>query len=69
MNRRHRAIRANVLATTCALVAFFALSSCATFDRNDVAVKVGDRSLGAEEAQALVGATAQQPTGDQLRAT
>ncbi len=51
------------------MVAVSALSSCATFDRNDVAAKVGDRSLSAKEAQALVGATAQQATGDQLRTT
>jgi hypothetical protein len=61
VNRRRPA----VAATVCALIA---LSSCATFKQNDVAARVGDRTLSPKAAQALIGADAQTSTGDQLRA-
>jgi hypothetical protein len=60
VNRR----RSAVLATTFALAA---VSSCATFNRNDVAAEVDGRSLSAEAAQALVAGTDQPTNGDQLR--
>jgi hypothetical protein len=65
VNRRRSASRATACALT-SLSALVTLSSCATFNRNDVAAKVGDRSLSAEAAQRLAaaGTTA---TGDQLR--
>lgn len=60
MNRR----RSAVLATALALIT---LSSCATFNRNDVAAKVGDRSLSPAAAQALGATGDQSASGDQLR--
>jgi hypothetical protein len=44
-----------------------ALSSCSTFNRNDVAAQVGDRTLTAAAAQSLVVADATKTAGDQLR--
>ena len=45
-----------------------ALASCATFNRNDVAVKVGDRTLSATGVEALAtGGGGAAATGDQLR--
>jgi hypothetical protein len=61
VNRR----RSAVLVAACALIA---LSSCATFNRNDDAAKVGDRSLTAKAAEALAAAGGQPASGDQLRA-
>jgi hypothetical protein len=56
--------------TACALLTLTTLlttlSSCATFNRNDVAAKVGDRSLSAKAAETLA-AAGQTATGDQLR--
>jgi hypothetical protein len=60
VNRRRSAVLAAALAA-------ITLSSCATFNRNAVAAKVGDRSLSAVSAEGLVAATDQAPTGDQLR--
>ncbi len=60
MNRR----RSAVLGTAALLIP---LSACATFNRNDVAAQVGDRSLSTEGAQALAAADAQPASGDQLR--
>jgi hypothetical protein len=48
----------------CASVAF---SSCATFNQNDVAAKIGDRSLSAKAAEALATTGETAATGDQLR--
>ena len=59
MNRRSA-----VFATAASLLA---LSSCATFNRNDVAARVGNRSLSTAAARALVTPDAQQSTGDLLR--
>ena len=44
-----------------------ALSSCATFDRNDVAAQVGDQDLTAQAVEALAATGPQPATGDQLR--
>lgn len=64
MNRRRPA--AVTLIATVTLTALAALSSCATFNRNDVAAKVGDRSLSAQAAESLA-AAGKPATGDQLR--
>ena len=47
--------------------ALLALSSCATFNRNNVAAKVGDRSLTTKEAEELAASGGVAATGDQLR--
>ena len=60
MNRRRSAVLAAALAA-------ITMSSCATFNRNDAAAKVGDRSLSAAAAEGLVAATDQAPSGDQIR--
>jgi hypothetical protein len=52
--------------TACALITLTTLSSCATFNRNDVAAKVGDRTLSAKAAETLA-AAGKTATGDQLR--
>jgi hypothetical protein len=44
-----------------------ALSSCATFSQNEVAAKIGDRSLSAEDVEALAATDDTAATGDQLR--
>jgi PPIC-type PPIASE domain len=62
VNRRPPA----VLAIACALIAA-SVSSCATFDRNDVAAKVGSRSLTSNEVEQLALVDKTVPTGDQLR--
>ena len=62
MNRRASAVLATLLAVS-------ALSSCATFNRNDVAVKVDDRSLSPRDAEDLVGPGVEPASGDQLRGT
>ncbi|MEP7115853.1 MAG: hypothetical protein ABI862_21490 [Ilumatobacteraceae bacterium] len=63
MNRR----RSAVLAIACAVSALV-VSGCATFNQNDVAVKVGDLSLSAKAAENLAATTAgTAATGDQLR--
>lgn len=49
------------------IIACFAFSSCATFNQNDVAAKIGDRSLSAKQAQALAAPGETAATGDQLR--
>jgi hypothetical protein len=64
VNRRSSAAVAAV--TLVALISLTALSSCATFNRNDVAAQVGDRTLSAK-AVAQLAAPAATPTGDQLR--
>ena len=64
MNRR----RSAAVTTACALttlITLTTLSSCATFNRNDAAAKVGDRSLSAKAAETLAAGNA--ATGDQLR--
>jgi hypothetical protein len=43
------------------------LSSCATFNRNDVAARVGNRSITTAAARALVTPDAQHTSGDLLR--
>lgn len=60
MNRRRPA----VLATACALIT---LSSCATFNRNDAAVKVGDASLSAKAAEKLAATGDSPATADAIR--
>jgi len=46
---------------TLAIVALASLSSCATFNRNDTAAKVGDRTLTQEEVQQLAGGSKDDP--------
>ena len=53
-----------ILVAACAVTV---LPSCATFDRNDVAAKVGDLSLSADAAQKLAAADNNAATGDRLR--
>lgn len=60
MNRRRSAI----LVAACGLTV---LSSCATFNRNDAAAKVGDLSLSAKAAEKLAAADNNTATGDRLR--
>ncbi|MEP7112628.1 MAG: peptidylprolyl isomerase [Ilumatobacteraceae bacterium] len=62
MNRRRSAVLALAFAAS-ALVA----SGCATFNQNDVAVKVGDLSLTAKGAETLASGAGTPATGDQLR--
>jgi hypothetical protein len=50
------------------VVGLIALSSCATFNRNDVAARVGSHTLSTSAARALVTPDDQQTIGDQLRA-
>ena len=50
-----------------AIVVLPAVASCATFNRNDVAAKVGDRSLSSKAVEALAGSADPAATGDQLR--
>lgn len=65
MNRRRSArLGCRVIA---ALIVLPAVTSCATFNRNDVAAKVGDRSLSSEAVEALAGTADAAATGDQLR--
>ena len=66
MNRCRSASRTTACALIC-LSIVITLSSCATFNRNDVAAKVGDRSLSAKAAETLA-AAGKTATGDQLRA-
>ena len=60
VNRR----RSAVLVAACALAT---LQSCATFDRNDAAAKVGDQSLSAKAAEKLAAIDDTAATGDRLR--
>ncbi|MEP7202457.1 MAG: hypothetical protein ABI894_07605 [Ilumatobacteraceae bacterium] len=60
MNRRRSAVFVAALALT-------AMPSCATFNRNDSAAKVGDLSLSAKDAQKLAAADNDAATGDRLR--
>jgi hypothetical protein len=64
VNRRRSARLGIVIA---ALVVLPAVTSCSTFNRNDVAAKVGDRSLSSEAVEALAGTPDGAATGDQLR--
>lgn len=65
MNRRRPA----VVVIACALTALSstALASCATFNRNDAAAKVGDRTLSTKDVEALGAVGGAVATGDQLR--
>jgi hypothetical protein len=69
VNRRRSAIRV-ISPIACALVVLssIALSSCATFNQNDVAAKVGDRSLTAKAAENLAANGDTAASGDDLRA-
>ena len=64
MTRRRSAVPATLLVT---VIGLFSLSSCATFNRNDVAARVGDRTLSASAARALVTPDDQHTIGDLLR--
>ncbi len=63
MNRRRST--APVIAS--ALVALISLTSCSTFNRNDMAAKVGDRSVSAKEVEALAATGGTAAAGDALR--
>ena len=63
MNRRRST--ATVIAS--ALVALTTLSACSTFNRNDMAAKVGDRSVSAKEVEALAATGGPATDGDALR--
>ena len=65
VNRRRSARTA--LATLVIFLILAALASCATFNRNDVAAQVGDRSLSSKSVEALAGSGGTAATGDQLR--
>jgi hypothetical protein len=58
---------ATTATTLLSLVIVLALSSCATFNRNDAAAKVGDRSLSSKAVESLASTGGTAPTGDQLR--
>jgi hypothetical protein len=62
VNRR----RSAAAVTACAIITLTTLSSCATFNRNDAAAKVGDRTLSAKAVESLA-AAGKPATGDQLR--
>lgn len=64
MNRRRSAVSATLLVTA---VGVLGLSSCATFNRNDVAARVGGHTLTASAARALVTPDDQHTIGDLLR--
>jgi hypothetical protein len=64
VNRRRSAC---TVASLLILVALPTLSSCATFNRNDVAAKVGDRSLSSTAVETLAATGDTAATGDQLR--
>ena len=55
-------------AVVAAAASLLALSSCATFNRNDVAARVGSHSLSSAGARALITPDDQHTTGDLLRA-
>ncbi len=63
MNRRRST--APVIAS--ALVVLISLTSCSTFNRNDMAAKVGDRSLSGKEVEALTATGGTAAAGDALR--
>ena len=63
MNRRSASVAAVIVIVAITLTT---VSSCATFNRNDVAAQVGDRSLSAKAVEQLTAPTGR-PTGDQLR--
>ncbi len=63
MNRRRST--ATVIAT--ALVALTSLTACSTFNRNDMAAKVGDRSVSSKEVEALAATDGPATAGDALR--
>jgi hypothetical protein len=68
VNRRRLAVPV-LPATACALIALssIAFSSCATFNQNDVAAKIGARTLSVKAAQALAATGDTAATGDELR--
>ena len=64
MTRRRSAGPATVLFTALGLLG---LSSCATFNRNDVAARVGNQTISAADLHTLAAANGESPVGDQLR--
>jgi PPIC-type PPIASE domain len=69
VNRRPVPDSVTRLAGVCAVsvCALITLSSCTTFNRNNLAAEVGDRSLTAKQAETLASAGGAPATGDQLR--
>jgi hypothetical protein len=68
VNRRRSPLVTAGAATLAGALALSTLSSCATFNRNDVAAKVGDRELSQQEVQELAGGTEADPaTANALR--
>ncbi len=65
VNRRRSALSA--CPVVAALFTLLTLTSCATFNRNDVAAKVGERSLSSTAVEALGATGDTAATGDQLR--
>jgi hypothetical protein len=65
VNRR----RSTLLVTASALIplTLSSLASCATFNRNDVAAKVGERTLSAKAAETLAATGGTEAAGDALR--
>ena len=63
MNRRRST--ATVIAS--ALVALTSLTACSTFNRNDMAAKVGDRSVSPKEVEALAATGGTAAAGDAVR--
>ena len=64
MTRRRSAVPATVLITAFGLLG---LSSCATFNRNDVAARVGGHTISAADLQLLASGDGKSLVGDQLR--
>lgn len=60
-------MKLRLLAVPVIACASIAVSSCATFNQNDVAAKIGDQSLSAKAVEALATTGDTAATGDQLR--
>jgi hypothetical protein len=65
--RRSAAITRLATLSAVSVCAVLTLSSCSTFNRNNVAAEVGDRSLTATEVEKLASADGAPATGDELR--
>ena len=64
MTRRRSAVPATLVITALGLLG---LSSCATFNRNDVAARVGGQTISANDLQLLAAADGKSTVGEQLR--
>jgi hypothetical protein len=61
VKRRRSSLATAALATLAGALALSTLSSCATFNRNDVAAKVGTHELSEKEVQELAGGSKDDP--------